>query len=121
MEGEMSGGGDMKYSIEEIEVAFERWCNDSPDSFITELTRPKWEPQVGEVYEFTDDYDSRFIKRTPAHTAYATGNTRRPLTPDEVPALKVAIEAINEIASGRVKPFNACMDALDKIKELTGG
>ena len=113
------------FTIQQIEAAFERWCNDSPESFIAELTRPVWKPEeVGEIYAFRYKGEGELwgylewgIKNAVANSA-----ERRPLTPDEVPAwkrdkaaLKVAIECLesNTISINSVKA------ALAKIRELT--
>jgi len=105
-----------KFTIEQIEAAMKKgglWpC--SSDKVIAELTKPKWTPQKNEevfckggIYAF---YRGESLE----------GKDCRPLTPDEVPALKVAIEALESIAWSEGDEMPKAEEALTKIKELTG-
>ncbi len=118
----------MNYSIEEIEAALlnahgfiDDNCNLNLTKLInevtTELTKPKWEPQVGEVRQWSDGKYWVY-----GDVDIGLGHLTRPLTPDEVPALKVAIEALELAVDMRDwGTEGVCEDALAKIKELTGG
>ncbi len=61
---------------------------------MAELQKPTWEPEEGEVYAHWPiggvvSYDT-FKRFLPKHNC-------RPLTPDEVPALRIAIEALERL------------------------
>jgi len=88
------------------------------DDLIAELTRPQWKAQVGEV--------GAVRKGNSMWTYYGQGENltgvepddsfeRRPLTPDEVPALKVAIKYIQAD-----DPDGNCFEVLAEIAKLTG-
>ena len=117
----------MKYSIEQIEAAIAAVRNGKlciPEKIITELIRPVWKPEVGEVYSYPDfSGNEHYLKHGFADVF--KGN-ERPLTPDEVPAwkrdkaaLKVAIEALESIAWSEGDEISKAETAIGKIKELT--
>ena len=83
---------------------------------IAELTKPKWTPQEGEVYFHEYDHSYYMCK---AEKGFNSDNQRRPLTPDEVPALKVAIKALEYISPRVVEYSKYCETTLAEIKELT--
>jgi len=96
----------MNYSIEQIEAAVQKVTGgDSLDDWavvITELIKPQWTPQVGEVYFYSyleDDQPTGSYEL--CHNDDYHVSSSRPLTPSEVPAwlrdkeaLKVAMEAL---------------------------
>jgi len=117
------------FTIEQIQAAIEESINgvelltgkEYADKVIAELTKPdKWIPQVGEVYAFRhgrEDWDYRNWDDEDEQAE--TGPERRSLTWVEVPALQVAIEAMEQTASSHNIVW--IKDALAKIKELTNG
>ena len=125
----------MEYSIEQIEAAILKTSIDAHwnlsiediQPIIAELTKPKWIPQVGEVYNYGG---GEYLKRIQDHV---NPRKAKPLIPDEVPgwardkaALKVAIKGLNialEDVLDYVVPIGQktrLRESLDKIKELTG-
>jgi len=121
----------MTFTIEQIEAAMLKLCfdEDIKHNLMSELIRPQWKPQVGEVIvkmvsgERNDYF--KWAERSIMHDPPVA--TYRPLTPDEVPALKVAIDALNFAAqditdyfpAGPTGPISRIEEALAKIKELT--
>jgi len=118
------------FTKKQIEEAFAKRSPDSgcgpmalfPDELIAELTKPKWTPQEGEVCCWSDGKYYVF-----ADVDMGLEHRTRPLTPDEVPALKVAIEALNTLSKlgngdvvGNSDGNIYAQSALAKIKELTG-
>lgn len=120
-----------KFTIERIKSSWEICFSPSYtegmwQKFIAELTRPQWKPEEGEVY-----YHSSPGGIVPQYSVYCADVGRgitqhsRALTPDEVPALKVAIEILKNIAKWRpsskleVPNINAGF-ALAEIAKLTG-
>ncbi len=121
----------MKYSIEQIEAAISNSIlgefkvqPEFLERVVAELTLPVWKPEVGEVYFTESGHYTINGKISPPNIA----KLPRPLTSDEVPALKVAIEAL-KIALADIIDYGAdawptgpqqrVNDALAKIKELT--
>lgn len=101
-----------------------------PDKVIAELTKPKWTPQVREVYGYRSSNENHSNFRAASGMETNADNViRRPLTPSELPALKVAIEALDKLSKlgngGRVVGNSEgnvlAQTTLAKIKELTGG
>lgn len=99
------------------------------DVIIAELTKPVWTPQTGEVYAYqVDNGDEKFNKNQAKFGLKEESTShdivRRPLTPDEVPALKVAQEALDAVQKNAYSESSMeskiVRDALAKIKELTG-
>ena len=109
------------FTIEQIESAFKESLESgiapiTIEQFIAELTRPQWKPQVGEVVFnlFNEEYYDYVEHGSVAKTV-------RPLTPDEVPALKVAIEYIAGIRNDPTKDQEGIAKrTLAKIQEMTG-
>jgi hypothetical protein len=101
-----------KYTIKQISSAFNtvsiKQTHATSEELIAELTRPKWTPQKGEVYF------SKSSKSYIRHTG-VMGSNRRPLNTTEVPALGVAIEAL-EVYSMDV----GASKALARIRTMIG-
>ena len=99
----------------------------SADQIIAELTKPVWKPAVGEVSAYTNkNGDVKYGIFQPPKPGFI--DKMHPLTPDEVPALKVAIKALAALSlignSGVVGNSDGnvvASQALARIKELTGG
>ena len=78
-------------------------------------------PEVGEVYAYRVTEGGRWWFRERLETNLPEGDVRRrALTPNEVPALKVAIDVLGDIVQrGNIYDGLDAQDALAKIKELT--
>ncbi len=111
------------FTIEQIEAAMVMAGSIiDPADVIAELTRPVWKPEVGEVVCNTFDHDCLEYYNHVEHGAVS--RVIRPLTPDEVPALKVAIDNLKAFTvwdESVEQTRKDAIDALARIKELTGG
>jgi len=89
---------------------------------ITELTKPSWTPAVGEVFAYAAS--GLGVSNYYKHTLNGTlDETCRPLNSSEVPALKVAIEALERVVSNELEEYMGfdmlADEVLAKITELT--
>jgi len=115
------------YSIEQINAVFSGENDHLTCKELREkLTRSQWKPQVGEVYLQTTHYKDEeclYIKSDGNDLIKYGNQTNRPLTPDEVPALKVAIEALDKLADSSyctdVANEITARDTLAKINKMT--
>jgi len=110
-----------KFTIEQIKAALRKFrfpltdnavvpLNDeSVSSIIANLTKPVWKPMEGEVYFYPLASDGGYARWDGIQMV---GN-ERPLTPGEVPALKMAIKYLERHREGEGGLI------LAKIKELT--
>ncbi len=111
------------WNEDQIETAVRQVLSAPESQQVMDKLTKKWASQEGEVYfhsyfeddQPTGDYIIHYKGHpTPAHS--------RPLTPSEVPALRVAIEALEDILDnpGLYNPhLQIAETALAKMKELT--
>ena len=96
------------WSQEQIEAAFKGLVHPALiKDGIVELTKPKWTPQEGEI---VFNKETGFYYRFGKHRTYK--DCLRSITPDEVPALKVAIEFIE---NNRTHNGNRTLEIIKKL------